>query len=158
WAVYPGSGAAEEKAVQHFYGICASQVECALGSGMGMAATMTASSEPATVPLALAPVLWNLEAAGFSGAAEVFNGNHLLRLRHTIGGYCVWDNDGDGADEPRVELRCESPSVHMWQLSFHHKKKEAAEYTHPAKEWAPLGANDMRLSKPGGYDRGTLPA
>lgn len=112
---------------------------CGSGSGpMGVAAG--GGTTAGAVALSMAPLMWGLLVSGFEAAKGVLNGPFALDLKHVVGGYCVWDNGGDGAATPRVELRCESPLVTTWRLTLTHGATVET-YTRPAAEWNPLTPN-----------------
>lgn len=146
WAVFPGgTGPVEVRRFSRFYGWTAGQVECELGGGSGCGSESVAGGGGivAAVGLTLAPLLWNVTAAGFAAGKALFNGPWALALRGTPNGHCTWDNGGDGEKIPRVELTCESPVVTTWRLALRHGA-DVVEYTRDAGEWNPVGANDLR--------------
>jgi len=108
--------------------------------GIGSIGIVSGSAAKGQVALSMAPLMWGLLVSGFEAAKGVLNGPFALDLKHVVGGYCVWDNGGDGAATPRVELRCESPLVTTWRLTLTHGATVET-YTRPAAEWNPLTPN-----------------
>ncbi len=151
WAV--AAGTTLSRARHHIWGKCASQVDC--GSGP---TEMKGGGAPAAVRLlAMAPLQWALSVAEFLGEGYgAFNGPWLLSLREGPGD-CVWDNGGDGAAVPLVELRCEGPLLATWRLRFR-RGERVVEYSRPAADWGPLGANVFTTLTANGSDPGLVPS
>jgi hypothetical protein len=123
-----------------FLGLQATAVSCCEGSAQFRVAQQQAGYT-AGVALSMAPLLWELVAKGFEAGKTIFNGAWVLDLRHVVGGYCVWDNGGDGVKVPHVELRCESPLVTTWELTFRNGSGTSVRYTRRAVDWNPLASN-----------------
>ncbi|MDB5312821.1 MAG: hypothetical protein JWO38_7023 [Gemmataceae bacterium] len=151
-----GSGVHVERRVRAFSGVCAPNTNCCEGSGSG-AASLAQAGAVQTVALATAPVLWVLLAAGFEAGKALLNGPWALALRGAGNGFCAWDNGGDGARVPHVELRCESPLASTWRLTFRHGADTVSEYTRAAAEWNPLAPNVLHRSG-NGATAGVAPA
>ncbi len=113
------------------------------GSIYGSGGMMVGAAPKGSVALSMAPLMWGLLVAGFEAGRGLLNGQWALDLKHVVGGYCVWDNGGDGETTPLVELRCESPFAVTWKLTLKHGAV-SEEYTRPATEWDPLTANVVR--------------
>ncbi len=113
------------------------------GSGSGSGGMQVGTAPYGSVALSMAPLMWGLLVAGFEAGRGLLNGQWALDLKHVVGGYCVWDNGGDGEKTPLVELRCESPFAVTWKLTLKHGAV-SEEYTRPATEWDPLTANVVR--------------
>lgn len=145
WAAYVG-GAKEGPVDIPFKGVSAAQTECELSSAGAAPRESGTQQRPGGVPLATAPLLWSLLAAGFEAGKAVFNGPWALTLRRSACGVCAWDNGGDGHHTPFVELCCESPLATTWRLTLRNGCGEAVEYTQPAGEWNALGPNVLRRS------------
>ena len=100
--------------------------------------------QKAQVALTTAPLVWGLVVAGFQLGRTLLDGPLALRFRDGDGGFCRWDNGGDGLETPHVELRCESPLVTTWRLTIRHESHDPVVYDRPATEWNPLTANVIR--------------
>jgi hypothetical protein len=127
-----------------------SGVPCGTGMGLGLAGAGAGAVGAAVV--ALAPVAWGLTVGGFlAEAGGVLNGTWLLELRDGCGDGAIWDNGGDGALVPRVELCCDDPPVGLWRLRLR-QGALALEYTAPA-DWEALGPLTLSTDLPGPFPR-----
>ena len=155
WAVH-GSGA-PALVTRQFTGVPGSGSNCCgSGSGSGGPPIHKHARGPQSVAVTTAPLLWTILAAGFEAGKSLFNGQWALTLRPVAGGVCVWDNGGDEAQAPLVELRCESPLATTWRLSFRHGPETVVEYTRAATEWNTLAANVVHKAG-NGVALGTVP-
>jgi hypothetical protein len=113
------------------------------GSGNGNALLSARQSEgaPRQEVADTAPLKCQIDVRGFAPAAlAVFNRNWNLLHRENCCGGLTWDNGGDGAEEPRVELATESPFGTPWNLTFR-LGEIVISYTKSSEEWRALAAN-----------------
>jgi hypothetical protein len=148
WVGYP-DGSYESQELD-FDGICASDTDCGGSTDCPSDAIVVAKTQGKASALETAPVQWAVTVTGFlGGAGAVFNGNWLLTLRQTGDLYCVWDNGGDAATSPRIELCYDRPLPTVLQLVLQHRSCAYC-YTKPAAEWNWLKANVLQAVSPNG--------
>jgi hypothetical protein len=153
WCAFADAPATEFPKPQDIAALCSNHTNCD-GSGpspcdgvlLQLGKTLTASVETA-------PRQYQVQAQeqspGTSGPlASLVNTTWLLSLRSTG---CVWDNGGDGAGRPLVELACDGVVATQWRLTLA-LNGDRIEYTCPASEWNALGVN--RLARSNGQGRG----
>src|SRR6185369_14866915 len=90
WDHFP-NGYEEGPIKQEYFSLLADDVICGSGSGSGSGG-MFMRGVTAAAALARAPLEWELEAKGFTGAAKVFAGQYRLKFRNDTLDACVWDN------------------------------------------------------------------
>jgi hypothetical protein len=86
----------------------------------------------------LAPVVWNLTLTDFpSPLGKRLNGDSVLTLQDAPGLTAIWRNEGDGVNEPRIELSWGGPRSNEWKLRIQYGPS-TLEYTAPVA-WHAVG-------------------
>jgi hypothetical protein len=123
-----------------FAGVCATTTNCyGMGTGCPEERPLARPAQAARV-VHTAPRQWQVDATGFARGGGPFHNRWLLALRPGCCTALVWDNGGDAAAVPLVELRCRGVIASEWRLTFRHGDA-LVEFTLPADEWNDLGAN-----------------
>lgn len=137
----------------------AEQLTCG-GSGSGNRALLERQRTGVTPQQVAdtAPLQCTIDVSGFGPTIlTAFNRAWKLVNRGSVSGL-LWDNGGDGAHEPRVELATERPFGTPWQLTFR-LGEIVIRYTKSAEDWRALAANTFHsVSSTGVADDATLPA
>jgi hypothetical protein len=153
WALFQGSGSGGAgsgnftvRVTRPFQGRTATQIDCCEGSGSGSGSGRLLLQDgvvEANAAINLAPLLWIVPVAGFLAEHAVLNGIWTLEFASfQKGEVCIWENDGDGATRPHLQLRCENLVAGCWKLMLRHAGANL-EYCNSAIPWNPVGPNDL---------------
>jgi hypothetical protein len=151
WVSYGGSPTHWEPTSQDFQGVASTDTECGASADCNPRFLERGQYAYGSV-VDTAPLQWLAVVSGLlEGAGAVLNGSWLLTLRPQAELRCLWDNGGDGARVPHVQLCHDGLQPLEWVLTLRHGP-HSLRCTRPAHEWNGLGANV--LSRPGEADGG----
>lgn len=149
WCVLAlGTGTLEFGKSTTFAGVASTQTECegsGYPGGSGDDRGRRTGAAVVRTGVETAPRQVQVVGKGFRGSAAGFNARWLLSLRCDGGRACLWDNGGDGVQQPRIELRCDGVVATEWRLTLAHAGLRVY-YTCPANEWRPLAANQLKAA------------